>query len=410
MNCFVVMLFIAFLIYINMIIKKSTLNVAQGQNIIWFIAYALYSINYFDYYKISNWVCVLSIVYLVAFNFAYLCGKSRLAFNENNLSLLKQSTISKRKERKIIYSSILSWIIAIPLLKKSIPILSQYGMLKMRWILYGETTFFSGLDMCIISYILRPIAIVAIIYMAEQIAIKNIKKKIVGVVLLDVFLLVFLTAGRALLQQLVIYVVLVIIVIYRANIKRILHEYKKYLFPAILILGIVLAVSAQRISRNNGIIKEAMIYLFSSMPYLTALINVGYAAPQYSIAGYTLSFVIQPIELILQILGVNINLKYDLSSVTSNLMQIGANANMNAVGSTLLPFYLDIGIIGVIIYGIILALFMKYIEKQLSKKYDTLSFAKYLFLVNGIFLSIQNYSFGGTATFATWVLICILLR
>lgn len=408
-SIFMIILIIS-LIFINSRIKRETLNVAQIQNIIWLTAFVLYATNFFNYYPISEEVCILAGIYLISFNFAYLGKHNYLSINEDLLADLANSVEEARVRKRVIVSSCLSWILALPLLLKSLPILSQYGMSAMRWILYGEQSYFSGLEMCIISYIIRPIATVAILFFAEEIATKRIRKSIVFVVLADAFLLILLTAGRALLEQLVIYVALVLLVVYGANIKKILYEYRKYLIAAVIILVLIVQVSSQRISRSNGAVKEVLIYIFSSMPYLSALISQGLATAQYSICLYTTSFLVQPIVLALQIFGVNLSKTFDLASFTSNLVEIGENAKMNAVGSTLLPFYLDLGYLGPFVFGIMIALFMNRQERKLSVQHTRLAFGRYLFLVNGTILSIQNFQFSGVSTFATWVLMWFILR
>ena len=302
------------------------------------------------------------------------------------------------------------WIISIPLLQKSIPILLNKGMLMMRWILYGDDPFFSGFEMCIVDYIIRPLSTVTIIYFAEQITVKGATKKMAICTILNSVLLVFLTSGRVLLEKLIIYIILAILVAYGINFQKIFSRFKKYILPIILIFVIVLCISSQRISRNNGIIKEGMIYMFSSMPYLSALIKNNLAKPMVTYGLNTFSFIIDPILLGLRFFEIEIEDKFAISKVTGNNIHIGRSQKMNAVGSTLLPFYLDLGYIGVIIFSFIIAKFVKIVENKFAQKYDRISYAKYLFVFCGILLSIQNYSFIGASTLLTWVAINIILK
>ena len=371
-----------FFIGLNFFYKKQKFSMIQVQNYIWFLAYFLYLINFFDYYAISETVCVMTFIYIAVVNFSYLIGKiPKLEFNDKNLNTLEKSILSKKIEKRCLFVSVAIWIISIPLLQKSIPILLNKGMLVMRWILYGDDPFYSGFEMCIVDYIIRPLATVTIIYFAEQITVKGATKKMAICTILNSVLLVFLTSGRALLEKLIIYSTLAILVAYGINLKKIFTRFKKYILPLVLMFIIVLCISSQRISRNNGIIKEGLIYMFSSMPYLSALIKNNLAKPMVTYGLNTFSFIIDPILLGLRFFGIKIENEFLLSKVTGNNIYIGKSQKMNAVGSTLLPFYLDFGYIGVILFSFIIAKFVKLVENKFAQKYDRINQNIYLYFV-----------------------------
>ena len=49
-----------FFIGLNFFYKKQKFSMIQVQNYIWFLAYFLYLINFFDYYEISETVCIMT--------------------------------------------------------------------------------------------------------------------------------------------------------------------------------------------------------------------------------------------------------------------------------------------------------------------------------------------------------------
>lgn len=76
----------------------------------------------------------------------------------------------------------------------------------------------------------------------------------------------------------------------------------------------------------------------------------------------------------------------------------------------MLAFYLDFGWLGPIVMGLLWGLIVKKIYTNYRNKSTASSFAYYLFVLNGIFSSIQNYAFIGVSTMMILILISFLLK
>lgn len=407
------------LIVIQELNNCPRLSIVQLQNYMWLLAFIIYLSSYFSFYPLHSNIYIYSVCYLFFFNLASLRKKvnvNELFFNDHQ-NISKQIN-SPKIEAKIILSSVICWIISIPIFIKTFPILFGSGSLSLgmnllRYQTYGANPIFSTKEMMLISYILRPVFMVSIIYLAEQISIKIIKKRIIFISLINSFILVLLTAGRALLFNLIIYVIVSIIISNGLNLDKIFMKYKSYLIPAFFVFSIVVFISSQRINRNNGPFAEFLIYYFSSLPYLSQLIKFNLIPETYFFGRATFSFLVDPVLLVFKTFFHSQDLPMAsqiISQLSNQVLHVSDVIVTNATSSTLLSFILDGGAIAVSISASIIGFFTSSYENKLQNELSPVVFGRYLFLAVGIINSIQNYSFGNITTLMTWIMIYLLLK
>ena len=135
-------------------------------------------------------------------------------------------------------------------------------------------------------------------------------------------------------------------------------------------------------------------------------------AVPYSLLGKgTFSTIIDPIFLFIKFFGFDLNLGSQfISNITNTTIEIGQNIQMNAVSSILTTFYVDFGFIGVAFGGVLMGLVTIYIERKLMRKMSPKYFVIYLYVFCAIIMSIQNYSFLGSATFFVFLFIIVMFR
>lgn len=407
------------LIFIQELNNSPRLSIVQIQNYIWTIAFLIYLSDYFSFYAINPIVYLYSATYLIFFNIASFQKKVTVSnlFEINHNSIIENIS-SKKIEKKVIFTSIICWFLSYPIFIKTFPILFGSGSLSvgmnlLRYQTFGNKPIFSTFEMMLITYILRPVFMVSVIYLAELISIKKIKFRITLVALINSLFLVLLTAGRALLLSLVIYVLVAIIISNGIDLIKILARYKKYLIPAFLVLFIVIYISSQRINRDNGPFAEFLIYYFSSLPYFSKLIEIDKSLDILFLGRATLSFIFDPILLLVKFFYHNLQVEMAsqyFSHVSNQVIKVSDVIETNATSSTLLPFYLDGGVFAISISAFVIGYFTAFFESNFWKKLTAVSYGHYLFLIVGIVGSIQNYSFGNITTFMVWILISIILR
>lgn len=403
-------LVILFFIYLNTRLKRKKMNFAQIQNIIWLIMCFLYLTNYFDYYPVDEIVYALGILYITSFNLFYIHRNSAvIEWNGDNILHLYEDVHNSKIIKRILFYSVCVWALSVPMLIKSVPLVKQYGILVMRYMLYSEQSYFSSIEMCAIDFIIRPMITVSIIFLVEQFLTHRMDLKIIIVTVINCFLIVLLTGGRAMLMQLVFYFALAAISVYGSNILKIIKKNLRYIVPASCLLVAILIVSSKRISNGNNVFEEMLVYIFSAPAYLSGLFREGVVKPFISYGFATFSSISETITLALRMFGIELNV-FELSSITSKVIMISPSMDMNAIATTLLPFYCDFGAFGVFGFGAILGYMCKRQEIKTACNFNRINVAIYLFLANGIWLSVQNFGLSGASTFIGFILILWIMR
>lgn len=410
-----------FLIILQHYNRCPPFSIVQIQNYVWLFAFVLYSFNFLNYKTINHIVILYSFLYLLFFNLSSL-GKHYSLKNEyfNNpdslYSLgLKGAVNDSKRVNLCAVASIVAWLLSVSILKKSLPILLtndlSTGLNILRNSTYSDYSIFSTNEQMLMTYIIRPIFTVCIILFAEQVAVRKINIKLAVITILDSFLLVLMTAGRALIVSLILYITFAVIIVNGISLKRFFLQYRKYIIPGVVLLIVIVNIVTQRINRNNGIFVEFLIYYFSGIPYFSELLKDGLIKPFTTFGGATFAFVFDAVFLALKMLGLNIPLASQIiSHLTARVIEVAPGIYTNATASTLLAFYLDFGALGMIASGTILGYFTKRYENNVVLRFNPLSFGRYLFLVVGIASSIQNYYFGNITTLMTWLFLGVLLR
>lgn len=410
---FMVILVCVFFIVINRINKHSYRSIVQIQNIMWLLAFVIYLTGIIKYYEFYPPVYICVFGYIIAFNLA--CYKNTMNVCISINDELVTSVADKKKSNRCIWASAVTWGLSLGILQKTILVLVNYGLSAglniLRYKAYIENSMFSTMEICLITYIMRPIFVVTIILFAQQVSLRKVNIKLAIAAIIDAFMLVLLTAGRSMLVSLVIYVFFAVIFVNGTNILKLIKKYRKYLIPMLVLIIAIAYISSMRVGQDRDMLTEMAIYLFSGVPYFSGMLKNDMIKPFVFWGRGILSPIFETPLLLLRLLGVNIEAATQvMSHITKQSLMIGENVGINATASTLLVFYADFGYLGPIIAGIALGKFATSCERKLSLNSSSLNYAKYLFLVGAFFASVQNYQLSGVATFMTWVLICILLK
>lgn len=401
---------ILFFICLNTRLKRKKMNFAQIQNIIWLIMCLIYLFNFFDYYPVNGVVFALGIIYIASFNIFYIHRNSAVVeWNGDNIVRLYEDVHNPKITRRILFYSACVWVLSLPMLLKSVPLVEQYGILVMRYMLYSEQSYFSSIEMCAIDFIIRPMITVSIIFLVEQFITHKMDIKIIIVTVINCFLVVLLTGGRAMLMQLIFYFALATISVYGSYILKIIKKNLRYVVPAACLLVAILVVSSKRISNGNNVFEEALVYIFSGPAYLSGLFREEVVKPFISYGFATFSSIIDTISLALRVFGIELNV-FELSSITSKVIMISPTVDMNAIATTILPFYCDLGALGVFVFGGLLGYMCKKQEIITARSFNRINVAIYLFLANGVWLSVQNFGLSGASTFIAFILILWIMR
>ena len=413
----VIILECVFFIYIHYKLNSGLLCIVQIQNYIWLIGFIIYLLNPLDYYDFQIDIYVYVFLYLFMFNLACVGSKTKnIKLSSINDSFITEVS-NKHIVKKCIVASIISWVLSIPILTKSLPILFgsgdlATGMNLLRYQTYDVSiTIFTNLEQCIMSYVIRPIGTVCIILLVAQIVMKKINYKLLIVTLVDTLLLILMTAGRALVVSLVIYMFASLIIMNGIHLFKMIYRYKYYIIPAVIVLFMIIFISSLRIARDNGVGTEFIIYQFSGIPYLSELLKHNALSDFTRLYGQALlSPIIDPFCLLFRLFNYKSTIAtIVISNATNNMLYVAPKIKMNATSSILFSFLLDFGILGVIVDSFILGFVCRLVEAKFNKKQTLVNFGRYLFLFVCIVNSIQINSIANISTFSTWIFIFLLL-
>ena len=398
--------------FLNSILYGKRLNITKVQNYVWMFTFLIYLANIFQYYEMRVEVYIYSLTYLLMFNIAYLVFRKKSDLDDRILALKLVTSIDDIKKNISILKilSIICWLVTIPLLIKSIPILMNSGMSTLRHIVYSDNSIYTTFDMMLIQYLARPLYSITIILSAIMLAVKKYDKPLFIITLINAIMYSLLTSGRALFMQMVLFVGLSIWFFHGNNIGKLIKTYRKIIIPITIVLVGILWVSSLRINRSYGVIGEFFIYMTGSIPYLSLLIESG-KVEFYSLFGKAyFGFVLDSIRLILRFIGFNVVLSSQtISELTLDSLYVSPTIAINAIASTLLDFLLEAGFIGVILGGIISGIIAVSAENYYYKRMTIFSFILFLFIMQIMFFSIQLYGLGKVNTFISLLLIIVFI-
>ncbi|MEW5568650.1 O-antigen polymerase [Rossellomorea marisflavi] len=399
--------------FINFILFGKRLNINKAQNYVWMFAYLVYLSGYFQYYDLSIEVYIYSFTYILVFNVIYIIFGKKFNISTESLktSILNSIENSRHNIRILGIVSVVCWIITIPLLIKSLPILISSSMNMLRYIVYGENSIYSTLDMMIIQYFVRPIYSITIILSAVMLTVRRYNKSFFLITIINAIMYSLLTSGRALFMQIIIYVALSLWFFYGNNIGKLFKLYKKIIIPSSIIVIAIFWVSSLRVNRSYGVIGEFVIYMTSSLPYLSILLDSG-KVESYSLFGRGfLSFGLDSIGLVVRLFGINVPLaSQTVSEITLDSLYVSPTIFTNAIATTLLDFLLEAGFIGVVIGAVISGLIAVNAENYFYKTMTTFSYILYLFILQMMFFSIQFYGLGKPSVFFIVFFMFIFIR
>lgn len=398
--------------FLNSILYGKRLNITKAQNYVWMFTFLIYLANIFQYYEMRVEVYIYSLTYLLMFNIVYLVFHKKSDLDDRILALKLVASIDDLKKNISILKilSIICWLVTIPLLIKSIPILMNSGMSTLRHIVYSENSIYTTFDMMLIQYLARPLYSITIILSATMLAVKKYNKPFFIITLINAIMYSLLTSGRALFMQMVLFVGLSIWFFHGNNISKLFKTYRKIIIPITIVLVGILWVSSLRVNRSYGVIGEFFIYMTGSIPYLSLLIESG-KVEFYSLFGKAyFGFVLDSIRLILRFIGFNVVLSSQtVSELTLDSLYVSPTIAINAIASTLLDFLLEAGFIGVILGGIISGIIAVSAENYYYKRMTIFSFILFLFIMQIMFFSIQLYGLGKVNTFISLLLMIVFI-
>ena len=401
-------------------IKK--ISIAYGIQILVLIIISLF--NPLNMYAVSAYtyflIIVCTISFLMAFNkISKHIIKSKQDFNQiENKKLISLDNLLKSKI--LLASIIIILIIVIYYLIKYNIIIKGMSKLDIRMVRFNQL-FDSGLEALFFNYVIAGSMYILSIIFSVLLTNKKIKNPIFIFSTITILLYSLIGYSRMIYLNIVIYIFINILL--KPNLKELINVKNiiKIILIGFALIIILFGMLYARICKSSAPIKDNISKTLNNQTEQIIEYSVGgfrlldhfikngfenfprkYTYGQATFAGIE-EIILYPIKGI----GVEIDsFNNIIGDYTQKSIKIGAKTNFNAFYTCVMNFYLDYGLIGVILFPILHSMLIIFSLKQYYLKKDIFSFMLLNFVLLNLFFSIIRWNYqSGTSVFVLVVLV-----
>ena len=281
-------------------------------------------------------------------------------------------------------------IMILPSFRRSINILRNYSFIVLRSAgLYGVAED-GGYSDQLMSIFVRPgftlISLMTVLSFFNPIEKKK-KKLLVVLTVFNLIIYTLTTAGRILVVNTGIYVVIAAMIYSKGRIFRFLKERKNILIPLLVLIITVLYLQNLR-SPDSSVLKTIYVYYCSGPSFLTQLLEVNSGKfainHDFMFGAATFGFITNIVSYaLIYITGKPQGSLYMLGSVlTNNNLRVGEHNSVNAMCTCYYDFLLDWGYAGIVIGPIVVGTIFYFVYKQAAKKHTWGSMCVLIYIMN----------------------------
>lgn len=259
---------------------------------------------------------------------------------------------------------------------------------------YGS---FKGTDLeqFIYEIIIAPVAYLIAPILVAEILIGKKKKNMIIINIMTIVLFSISTVSRSILSFLIIYLVFGTMLVNKNNKKKISRRTKfKFVFLIILMVVIIYKVTMLRNSESD-LFKNIYAYIAGALPLLSLQLHNSNTSSIRTHGMMSLFGFLYPFLLFLNYTGIfkygetYNNVKY-IKDSTEIFKSIGDGINMNAYTTLFYNFYIDFGLVGVIVGSLLFGMVTINSYKRFIKNRDPKRLVIYLILIQFILFSVAR--------------------
>lgn len=380
--------------------NKTITNLQFILNCLWFFILFFVNVNVLDNFPIKEIVMQLTFLFLLVFNVGYAIAAMPLSTNQ----LDSQFVIKKPKQEinvKFIWVCTL-FVLAYYLLLtyrainfyRANPGITMYDIRYEYF--HGNNIIKSNLEYVINNFFIGGIYKFLLIFFVYNIV--QYKNTWIGIaIFLIIVLQMFFSGGRWDLVMLVL-----LLVISMIKYRKELAKKTKTIIGVLIALSLLLVVIVSIQRGVTGIIKQGISY------YVSPLVFVGEVMEKYGfeVVGYgrivfapIYDFIINALRLF-DLTDVN-TAAVIVTELTSGFLPVSPTVSFNAMIPIYMFFYLDSGIIGVLLYSTLMGIIFGLVEKKMKRtagiRTEILWFAFIIVVLRSsqtyYFMSINNLAF-----------------
>ena len=405
-------------------INIQRISLAYGIQILTLIIISL--VNPLNMYAVSPYtyflIIVCTISFIIAFNkiSRYIIKSKQDFFEIENKKLISLDKFLQSKILMILIILILMAVIYY-LIKYNI-IIKNLSKLQVRMVRFREL-FDNSKEALFFNYIIAGSMYIISIIFSIMLVNKKIKNPVF--ILMAILIILYSLIGYSRMIYLNIAIYIFINILLKPNLKELINikNIVKIVFLSIVVGIILFGMLYVRTCKSSAPIKynmkktlksqteQILEYAVGGFRLLDNFIENGfenfpqkYTFGQATFAGIE-EIVLYPIKGI----GIKINsFNNIIGQYTQKPVQIGENTNFNAFYTCIMNFYLDYGLLGVILFPILHSILIIFALNQYYHKKDIYSFMLLNFVLLNLFFSIVRWNYqSGTSVF---VLIVLLVK
>lgn len=397
------------------LLKKNILNskliffTAFFYLILWVSILLLLKVNPYNLYKIKPSVYFIFLTSI----FMFLCGyfiSSIITKKYKSFNIVQsKSNILNSNSKKIVIIEIITMIILIIYFLEYKKLLGIYGADFSRVIRYEIGYLFSNsLEAVIYNWIFGCIISFYNIFLAYKIVNLKFKDVTFWLTLINILLYVQIGMGRFSIFECVIYVFALFCIqkfsvegntekiSIKANIKNILVLIGTII--GALVAGLLLTI--QRLSLNSlgeaigEFVKQIVIYFTGATAAFQHGSEKFFGEFYHTYGRLTFAGIDEVIGNILEVLGFNYEkINSQIGAITQKTIVIGPTQEYNAFYTANMNFYIDFGILGVIILSLLFGALIFIVTNNYVSKKDDISLIIYLYLFYCMVLTTIKWPF-----------------
>lgn len=398
--------------FINKKIFKKNINYMT-------IFIALYTItiffsffNFFGFPNVSFETYLYIFIALCSLELSTIFVVSILKFKKGKI----QETNYKINNFKMISLSIIFFLILIPTTIEGYKIFQELGFNYLRWAWQGD--YYNQSTRMMVVYVMSPI-ISALTFFSLSDFINTMKLKMYLIInFISYFLIMFITGGRMMIFNLVIYIFVILYIKYNGSIKKIMIKNKKMICISVILCASIIIVSNQRsLSKDKGISFNAYSYFVGSIhlfDYYNRNPSVTLMDYEHLLYGKAmLSPITDIFKMAISFVGIDNNLTSgieDINVVAQRYFTLSNGVTMNNNITFIYVCLRDFGLFGLILDPIYVSLVYAIIYKKYILHTEEKYKVMYYYALSILPFWIFEFYFARTTIILTFVYISIIFK
>lgn len=386
------------LLFLALAINTKKLNMIVF-NLVWIASLAINSVCYDVIDEPSEKASLFILLFVFSVNIGALVTRrvSGISFHGSNTTEVDYSVNIKKF---LVLNLAVTVYFVFKYTVKSYRITSEYGLIFTRIYAYtsDEAYFGSTLDLYIAQHI-----IYAFFYSSMIIGITRMVKggqkhgwiNFIGI--LQMLLFSYTFKGRSAIISVILYLLAAVYIRFNKNSTNVDISQKrkivKRIRPIVIFIGIYLVIlSLSRFGGTSQLKKFFIIYFGGSVTYFSKLVDI--AKIRYEPGFFSLCGIVDFFKLALSVV---FGLKLDMGgnvigSYIDGATNIGAGLSINAMCSAPFYFYLEFGIIGILVLGFFLGSISSMLQRRYSNRPSSINTVLYLLVLYTLFYTYSGWS------------------